>query len=103
MQEPGQPDAGPPLSTAINASAGSRSTQATLANNAYQGTVAPPSESGNDGKPSGTHLVAASIGIASKYFGTITCVFGEAAAISWMKDGNASRAGCCEASYGARK
>ena len=37
------------------------------------------------------------------YFGTITFVFGEAATISCMKDCRASRAGCCEALYGARK
>ena len=44
-----------------------------------------------------------SSGIASKYFGTITFVFGEAATISCTNDCKASRLGCCEALYGARK
>jgi len=40
-----------------------------------------------------------SSGIASKHFGTITFVFGEAATISCTNDCKASRLGCCEALY----
>jgi hypothetical protein len=56
-----------------------------------------------DSGPWAAHLAAFARGIASKYFGTMTLVFGEAARISWTKDCKASRLACCEALNGARK
>jgi hypothetical protein len=41
-----------------------------------------------------THFAAGSNGIGSKYFGTITFVFGEAGLISRTKDCSASTEGC---------